>query len=121
MIYLASPYTHDDPEVVKERYAKTCKVAGILIREGYRVFSPIAHTHAILVVADLPGNFAFHRDLNFHMIDLCSGFFVLRMNGWEESVGVRAETDYLLKNRMGIGVRYILADETIQTNDVVFT
>ena len=55
MIYLASPYTHHDPEVRLERYRAVCRAAAGLIRQGRVVFSPIAHSHAI-TEHGLPGD-----------------------------------------------------------------
>lgn len=120
MIYLASPYTYDNPEVERERFIKACQVAGIMIRQGYHVFSPIAHTHSIREAVSLPDNFAFYRDLNLHMIDFCSGFFVLQMDGWMSSVGVQAELDYLQKNHPAIKPQHVLVSRTINAGVPVF-
>lgn len=120
MIYLASPYTHDDPKVENERYVNTCKVAGILLEQGYHIFSPIAHTHAICKHASLSGKFAFYRDLDLHMISICSGFFVLQMDGWMSSVGIQAEIEYLKKNYPAIKPQYVLTHLTIASGKVVF-
>jgi len=47
MIYLASPYTSDDPAVRQQRFEAACRAAAAMIRQGQTVFSPIAHSHAI--------------------------------------------------------------------------
>jgi hypothetical protein len=41
MIYLASPFTHDDPAVRQQRFEAACRAAAILISQGKTVFSPI--------------------------------------------------------------------------------
>ena len=47
-IYLATPYSHKDPQVRQNRYEHACKVAGKLMEEGNLVFCPIAHYSASL-------------------------------------------------------------------------
>ncbi len=46
-IYLASPYSHEDEMVMKDRFDKVCAKAAELMARGYIVFSPIAHSHPI--------------------------------------------------------------------------
>jgi len=46
-VYLATPYTSDDPEVRERRYLMACQVAAALMQRGHSVFSPIAHSHPI--------------------------------------------------------------------------
>ena len=52
MIYLASPYTHDDPNVERERYESVCTVCAKFARLGKHVYSPIAHWHPIALAHD---------------------------------------------------------------------
>lgn len=42
ILYLASPYSHPDPEVMKERCRESQKAAAHLMQEGYVVFATIA-------------------------------------------------------------------------------
>jgi len=49
MIYLATPYSHDDPEVMEERFALVTATAAQLMLAGYVVYSPITHGHAVQV------------------------------------------------------------------------
>ena len=48
MIYLASPYSHPDPAVRKERFHAACQARAELIRAGWIVFSPIVHSHPLV-------------------------------------------------------------------------
>ena len=47
MIYIASPYTHDDLAVVKHRYDRVCSFTDRMIAKGFVAFSPIAYCHPI--------------------------------------------------------------------------
>ena len=91
--YLASPYSHPDPKVKEERFIVVCKAAAELMQRGKRVFSPIAHSHAIEIygmngeVHD--GTFWLQQDgpLLYH----ASEMIVLMLHGWKESKGVQEE------------------------------
>lgn len=95
MIYLASPYSHENEKIREERYWTVCYAAARLMAEGHHIFSPIAMTHGIC--ASTGGdNFAFlhWKELDEEMIRLCDEFWILRMDGWEESKGIKAELAY---------------------------
>ena len=48
-IYIASPYSDPDPEVMRLRYQRVCKIVADLMGEypDHLFFSPIAHSHGI--------------------------------------------------------------------------
>lgn len=91
MIYLASPYSDPDPAIRQQRYEAVCKAAGELIRRGHVVYSPIAHSHHLSEVCNLPENWEFWRRQDTAMLKLADELWVLDLPGWRESVGVRAE------------------------------
>jgi hypothetical protein len=72
MIYLASPYTHEDPAVEQRRYVQVCRAAGRLILEGQYVYSPIAHSRAIALEGNLPTDYKFWTAYDTDMISKCS-------------------------------------------------
>lgn len=93
LVYLASPYTHPDPKVVHRRYQIACAAAAILMENGYTVFSPIAHSHAI---ADfLPDELRFNHDLwmlqDLAILSKSDELHVLPLPEWGHSRGVPAE------------------------------
>ena len=104
MIYLASPYTHPDPVVQEERFHAVCRHAAEMMRCGIRVFSPISHTHPI-AAHGLPGDWGFWKDYDRAFIEMCSEVLVLKLPGWEESKGVRAEI--AIAEELGKPVRYV--------------
>ena len=111
MIYLASPYSHEDPAVQHHRFLVVCRVAARLMRQGHQVFSPIAHSHPIAESGGLPGDWAFWEAYDYTMMDACKELWVVIMDGWGASKGVNAEIDYM--RATGKSVRYIMptADE----------
>lgn len=100
MIYLASPYSHPDKDVIDRRVRQVGYVTAKLIEQGMLVFSPIVHSHPIchhvnfVAVHDehtdfAPGNTWLDYDKG--MIDKCDALWVLRLDGWEASRGIAAE------------------------------
>ena len=90
LIYLASPYSHPDPEVMRTRFMQACEAAAILMLAGNLIFSPIAHTHPIAQF-DLPKGWEFWEKYDRAFLDVCSSMIVLRLPGWKESKGIAAE------------------------------
>lgn len=105
LIYLASPYTHDDPVVVHDRFVMACKKAAKLFAAGEYVFCPIAHAHPIKMVGELDGQWSFWQPYDEYMLSLCDDLYVLMLDGWKESRGVQAEIKYA--ERFGIPISYV--------------
>jgi len=62
-----------------------------LLQSGQFVYSPIVHCHELAQKFALPTDFAFWKLYNFDMLRRADAFVVLRISGWDESTGVRAE------------------------------
>ena len=90
MIYLASPFTHDDPAVRQQRYEAACRAAAALISQGQIVFSPISHSYGISADG-LPPDWHFWEKHDRRYLEVCDELAVLMLDGWQESVGVQAE------------------------------
>lgn len=99
MIYLASPYTHANPVVMNNRYIQACIACSEIMRRGHLVFSPIAHSHGIAVHGKSPVGWGFWVDMDLHILRLCTEFWILKLPGWVESVGVRMEFNERNMNR----------------------
>ena len=93
MIYLASPYSHADEAVRHQRYKAACQAAALLMAEGYRVFSPIAHSHPIEQTGLFHGSHEWWLAFDFELMRRCDEVYVLAIEGWQESRGVMAEID----------------------------
>ena len=95
MIYLASPYSDDDPEVRERRFHHALNAATDLSKKEV-VFSPIVYGHFLWAACanegiELPFTFEYWESLNNPMIAACDTFAVLMLSGWENSLGVGAE------------------------------
>ena len=109
MIYLASPYTHANPSVREQRYQAACRATAALIRAGQVVFSPIVHSHP-LVAFGLAGTWETWERIDRAFLERCDEVAVLMLDGWDQSVGVRAELR--IAREMGKPVRFLEVDAT---------
>ena len=99
-IYLACPYTHKDAEIREYRFNKANEAARTLILNGYHVFSPISHTHPIALLGNLPISWAYWAEYDKQMLSMCQELCVLKIFGWDTSVGVTAEREIARKLRL---------------------
>ncbi len=91
MIYVASPYTHDNHLVVAKRYKETQEYVARLFKDGEWAFSPIVHCHTLAKTFDLPTDAHYWLGYNLHMLTRADALHVLQLNDWEGSIGVRNE------------------------------
>lgn len=113
LIYLASPYSHPDPKVVEQRYLAAVEKAAELIKAGFMVFSPIAHTHPIAVRHKLPGEFDYWEAYDRRMISHCDLLYILTIPGWRESRGVQAEIQIARDLGIDVSIPEDLPDPTL--------
>lgn len=99
LIYLASPYSHEDYKVRKARWIAVCKITAKFIAQGHAVFSPIAHSHPVAEFSEglVTTPFHFWEDYDRLVISRCDAVWVATLSGWDTSVGVAAEIAYARK------------------------
>lgn len=105
IVYLATPYTHANPRVLTRRFNLVNKAAANLINSGHFVFSPISMNHGIKLAADLPCLWSFWEAYDSAFLRRCSKMFVLKLPGWEKSVGVSAEI--AIAKKLKIPIEYL--------------
>ena len=105
LVYLATPYSHNDPEIMEQRVYEVNRLAGKLLRKGILIFSPISHMHAIAKDFDLNLGWDFWRDYDLTMLHICSKLIVYMQDGWIDSVGVIAEIRFA--ESIGIPIEYM--------------
>jgi hypothetical protein len=90
VIYLASPYSDPDPVVRERRFDAACRAVATLLRQGKTVFAPVVYTHPIARLG-LPLDWAFWQPHDLEFLTRCRELVVLKLDGWQQSVGVQAE------------------------------
>lgn len=94
MIYLASPYSKY-PAGIEAANRDICALAANLLRHRVKVYSPIAHTHAIAIYGKIdPLDHAFWMDADKAMMELSTALLVATLPGWEDSKGICEERRY---------------------------
>ena len=90
--YLATPYSHTNPDIQRYRYAAITWIAYKLIKSGIHVFSPVTH-NVLSDDFDIVIDYEPLMDFNFEMLSRCDKLLVVKLPGWEKSKGVAAEID----------------------------
>lgn len=104
-IYLASPYSHPDAAVRHQRWEAVRDKVGAMLTAGTYVYSPVLHCYWVEVSHGLPGDFTFWQGFDTAMISHASALWVYRIDGWADSVGVRAEIE--IADSLGMPVEYV--------------
>jgi hypothetical protein len=119
LIYLASPYSHSDKEVRKQRYEKAVEANAKLIEQGFMVYSPIVHGHPLNQYwkehEEARMGWSFWEKFDTLMVRKSDALFVLAIDGWINSVGVTNELE--LAKRLYIPIKYVT--EKIQVKDMI--
>lgn len=104
MIYLASPYSHDEPLVRTRRFLWTREFVWQQLQLGQPLFSPIVYCHQFArdFGAGIDADTWAH--LNLPAMERASALWVLELPGWEESRGVAFELSYA--NRIGLQIEH---------------
>jgi len=108
MVYLASPYSGTKDEQWR-RYETALEAVKYITATGRVPLSPIVHCHFVAAGLDLPGDWDYWGQVSVSYLDGCAELWVLCMDGWDSSTGIRHEIEYARKN--SIPVRYVTLDE----------
>ena len=112
LIYLASPYTpttdaeRRHPTTTKHsRYLAAVAATAAIMQAGGHVISPIASIHPVAERHALPGDWSYWQALDYALISACAEVWVLCIDGFDRSTGVREETRYAAAH--GKTIRYV--------------
>jgi hypothetical protein len=91
IVYLATPYSHNDLKVMQYRFEQVTIVSGKLIKHGIINFSPITQSHEQALRVKLPTDWDFWKTVDTEFLHRCDKLYVLALPGWQTSKGVTAE------------------------------
>lgn len=94
LLYLASPYSHEASLIRRERFIAACEASTALIKQGWLIFSPIVHSVPLHIYTNFGFKWDDWKDYDLKFVSYCDSFAVLKLAGWEESIGVQAELKY---------------------------
>ena len=91
MLYLASPYSHSDPTISRQRYHLACRAASRLMQSGVVVFSPLANSVPAVEFGGLELSHPEFMALDLPVLERCDEMLILALDGWQQSIGVQQE------------------------------
>lgn len=109
MIYLATPYWHEEEIIRTERVRAAALLTRALIRRGLPVFSPIVHSHTLnhyagadVKKSKLPLSNQDWINLDFMYLGACNMMLVAQIHGWRESSGIKQELEFCTKMKIPV-------------------
>jgi nucleoside 2-deoxyribosyltransferase len=94
-VYLAVPYSHENPDVRFKRFERSCRATAYLMSEGYIVFSPITHSHPVAAHLNNHLSYEFWLEQDAPFLDWADEICILKIDGYKESKGVNWEKKYM--------------------------
>jgi len=112
-IYVATPYsTNADAALMLQRANDTAWYVGNLMHKHreYFFYSPVVYFRQIALECDLPHTREFWWGVNKYALDRANEIWVLKMDGWDESDGVKEEIEYA--RSINLPIKFINLEDT---------
>lgn len=91
LIYVGTPYTRY-PAGIEAAFQDACKLTARLLREGLKVYSPIAHTHPIAIHGGIdPLDLGIWLPFDAAIMAKSDAMLIGKLAGYMESKGVQHE------------------------------
>jgi len=90
ILYIAVPYTSEDPAVRQDRFDQVTQFCANLKQAGANPLSPITHSHPMALLGT-GGSWDTWKEFDIACMSLCSIIVVLKLPGWDKSKGVSEE------------------------------
>lgn len=103
-LYLASPYTDKSSKIREERFLAVSVTASQLTLVGYNVYSPVLNGHILSQHIDFPPEYDFWAGRDKQFIEWCDRFYIIKLEGWEQSKGI--EKEYKIAEVLGKPIVY---------------
>ena len=105
LIYLAGPYTHKHKSVMRKREQAHGKAAGDLTKMGIHVYAPIPETCGMVKYGGLnETSWEFWRGKDLNQLSRCDEIWVMDIEGWTKSLGVKGEVKFAVLNNIPVGI-----------------
>lgn len=105
--YISNPYNGTE-EQREERAQIAAKVCGQLLKKDVHAWSPIVHNHSMMKTFNqftLEERRTKILEFDFSLLRASKGMIVLKIDGWKESFGVKAEIE--LCQKLSIPIKYL--------------
>ena len=103
LIFISSPYSHTDPNVMHENFEKVSKFAASLIAQGSVAFTPIAYGHTLAGFnKNMPVDWEYWKNFCLTFLQHTDLLIVYKMDGWDKSRGVEEEIRFAQENNIPV-------------------
>lgn len=103
LAYIAAPYSAKSPEVMQRRANEVMAFSAWLWREGICYpLSPVSMWHEAATRCGLPTDATSWTACNFAYFTACEVMYLLKLDGWQESVGVEMELKWARDRGMDV-------------------
>ena len=109
LVYVATPFTHDETVVENNRAALVGLVSAKLELAGISVFSPITHSEGLRKYAEFDGTYETWKKTDRLFVQKLDEIWILKIKGWRESEGVTDEIAWAVGHCKP--VKYIVFDQ----------
>lgn len=85
--------------------------------EGHAIYCPIAESHSIqrLHVDAMSGGWDFWKGQDLPKLDRCDELWVVQLDGWDTSTGVKGEVEYM--REQGKPIKFINPNTYLNRGD----
>lgn len=106
LVYLATPYSHPDPAVVRSRLEAVHRLAALIELRGVLHVTSGIYNHLLLPhPPNTPTDYEFWGSFSITLLKRCDWMVVFMQPGWRESVGVRDEISFA--QHQGMWITYL--------------
>jgi hypothetical protein len=107
LVYLGSPYSHKDINIMYRRYYAACRAAAKLMTHDLAIFAPISHSHPIseFMSPDKRTDFDFWMAQDIPVLRRCDQLWVLKLDGWMDSRGLTKEI--MIATECKLPIKYV--------------
>jgi hypothetical protein len=96
-VFVISPYTHENPDIMRDRVNEAEKYIAKLTMEGVVAYSTIAAMDHLVRKFELPNDFEYWKTHCIKMVSAAKEVHVLCLDGWEDSVGAQYEIEVAIQ------------------------
>jgi hypothetical protein len=102
LIFISSPYSHLDPNVIEKNFQDVTELVAFLTSQGITAISPITYGHTLLNYMNSDNDWDTWKDFCLTFLSKSTELWVYKMPGWNRSRGVAEEIEYAVKNNLHI-------------------
>ena len=103
LLYLSSPFSHSSPIIKVKRYESMLDIMAFLLDSNLMVVSPLMLNVPLTGRLNRKGtDWQDWREYDLFLLSRSDELWILTLEGWEESKGVRAEIKYALRHKIPI-------------------